>query len=51
MAKFALKFLLATSILGHRNRRTDWAWRLTVFGTLLTVVLVGLYLFQRGATP
>jgi hypothetical protein len=49
MAKFALKFLLTASMLRRGNRRPDWAWRFLVFGTLLTIVLVGLYLFERGA--
>jgi hypothetical protein len=48
MSKSALKFLLITSTLPHRQGRPDWVWRMTVFGTVVTVGLIALYLMQRG---
>jgi hypothetical protein len=50
MPKFALKLLLTASILRRRYRRTDWVWLITIFSTLVTIALVVLYFFQRGAT-
>ena len=49
MPKVALKFLLAASALGRRNRRTDRVWLVTISSTLVTVALLALYLWQRGA--
>jgi hypothetical protein len=50
MAKFALKFLVTVSFLRRMHQRTDRVWVTATSSTLVTIVLVGLYLLQRGAT-
>ena len=49
MPKVALKFLLASSALRRGNRRIDRGWLITISCTLVTVALLALYLWQRGA--
>jgi hypothetical protein len=49
MPKVALKFLLMMSALRRNNWRTDWVWLITISSTLVTIALLALYLWQRGA--
>jgi hypothetical protein len=50
MAKFALRFLATVSLLRRMHRRSDRVWVIAAGSTLVTIVLVWLYLLQRGAT-
>jgi hypothetical protein len=49
MPKVFLKFLIAASTLRRMNRRTDRVWLVTISSTFVTVALIALYLWQRGA--
>jgi hypothetical protein len=49
MSKVALKFLTVASALRRRNRRIDWVRLITISSTLVTIALLALYLWQRGA--
>ena len=49
MSKVPLKILTVASALRRRNRRIDWVWVITISSTLVTIALLALYLWQRGA--
>ena len=46
--RFALKFLIGSSLLKRRHGRTNWVLTLALCGTAATIALIALYLLQRG---
>jgi hypothetical protein len=48
MAKLALKFLVTVSFLRRMHRRSDRVWVIAAGRTLITIVLVALYMLPRG---
>jgi hypothetical protein len=49
MSKAALKSLLTASALRSDDRRTSWSRQIAAGSTFITIVLLVLYLWQRGA--
>ena len=46
--RFALKFLIGSSLLKRRHGRTNWVLTLALYSTVETFALIALYLLQRG---
>jgi hypothetical protein len=46
--RFALKFLIGSSLLKRWHGRTNWVLMLAFCSTAATFVLIALYLLQRG---
>ena len=46
--RFVLKFLIGSSILKRRHRRTNWLLAFALLSTAATIALIALYLTQRG---
>ena len=48
MPKLALKFFLVATALHRKHRHTDWYRNIAIFSTLVTIVLIALYISQHG---
>jgi hypothetical protein len=49
MKKLPLKLLLASSIFNRRSKRIDWDETIAILSSLITIGLIGLYLWARQA--
>jgi hypothetical protein len=47
MKKLPLKLLLASSIFNRRSKRIDWDETIAILGSLITIGLIGLYLWAH----